>query len=649
MISIHAPRTGSDDVEYRAFLAALYFNPRSPHGERPPAKFPASTCTEDFNPRSPHGERPVAVWTIEPQDEHFNPRSSHGERPRCLLHGHRARAISIHAPRTGSDVPAAVILADIRLFQSTLPARGATYQRPSSLRTSGYFNPRSPHGERRAPATSGRPREPFQSTLPARGATGCSPGQMPGLIFQSTLPARGATRQRRRNDGGKQGFQSTLPARGATRGQQSAGLLVHYFNPRSPHGERPLQCFRLGQGRHFNPRSPHGERRFSRFLPRFAVIISIHAPRTGSDHPALRRASESLPISIHAPRTGSDDGSRRHFEKRGNFNPRSPHGERRADVKLTLKQCSFQSTLPARGATDRVELKDRAFLFQSTLPARGATLELLKTAVYQSFQSTLPARGATRGREANTKAMLISIHAPRTGSDLTPRNWNAHQKNFNPRSPHGERRLFVGFAAEDSFISIHAPRTGSDCGGSGFLARVELISIHAPRTGSDAVGREPRKTETISIHAPRTGSDVFADAHGRITAHFNPRSPHGERHGVLGYSPIAFEFQSTLPARGATGGIQHFVPAIAISIHAPRTGSDPSRQWSLARPDISIHAPRTGSDGRAGAYGADAADFNPRSPHGERRRAQEAVPVAAISIHAPRTGSDDFCRTRTEK
>ena len=241
------------------------------------------------------------------------------------------------------------------------------------MRTSGYFNPRSPHGERRAPATSGRPREPFQSTLPARGATGCSPGQMPGLIFQSTLPARGATRQRRRNDGGKQGFQSTLPARGATqmlcglkitgifqstlpargatRGQQSAGLLVHYFNPRSPHGERPLQCFRLGQGRHFNPRSPHGERRFSRFLPRFAVIISIHAPRTGSDHPALRRASESLPISIHAPRTGSDDGSRRHFEKRGNFNPRSPHGERRADVKLTLKQCSFQSTLPARGAT----------------------------------------------------------------------------------------------------------------------------------------------------------------------------------------------------------------------------------------------------------------------------------------------------------
>ena len=354
-----------------------------------------------------------------------------------------------------------------------------------------------------------------------------------------------------------------------------------------------------------------------------------------------------------------------------------------------------------------MELKDRAFLFQSTLPARGATLELLKTAVYQSFQSTLPARGATRGREANTKAMLISIHAPRTGSDLTPRNWNAHQKNFNPRSPHGERRLFVGFAAEDSFISIHAPRTGSDAAVFPAPASPSRFQSTLPARGATLLEGNPGKQKLfqstlpargatlaadvegfanlISIHAPRTGSDVFADAHGRITAHFNPRSPHGERHGVLGYSPIAFEFQSTLPARGATaastvstsvtrtfqstlpargatGGIQHFVTAIAISIHAPRTGSDPSRQWSLARPDISIHAPRTGSDGRAGAYGADAADFNPRSPHGERRLLsythrkvtfQSTLPARGatrctfpesrspgISTHAPRTGSD---------
>ena len=231
------------------------------------------------------------------------------------------------------------------------------------------------------------------------------------------------------------------------------------FNPRSPHGERPPAKFPASTcTEDFNPRSPHGERRFSRFLPRFAVIISIHAPRTGSDHPALRRASESLPISIHAPRTGSDDGSRRHFEKRGNFNPRSPHGERRADVKLTLKQCSFQSTLPARGATDRVELKDRAFLFQSTLPARGATLELLKTAVYQSFQSTLPARGATLIRWVCCRGFFHfnprSPHGERLRRVRLPCAGRAY---FNPRSPHGERRCWKGTPENRNYFNPRSP------------------------------------------------------------------------------------------------------------------------------------------------------------------------------------------------
>ena len=221
-------------------------------------------------------------------------------------------------------------------------------------------------------------------------------------------------------------FQSTLPARGATRGQQSAGLLVHYFNPRSPHGER----------------------RFSRFLPRFAVIISIHAPRTGSDHPALRRASESLPISIHAPRTGSDhpalrraseslpisihaprtgsdDGSRRHFEKRGNFNPRSPHGERRIAWNSKTARSYFNPRSPhgerrwncsKRRYTSHFNPRSphgerpnyvltlvEACAFQSTLPARGATALATRTMAQLLFQSTLPARGATAAGQASLR------------------------------------------------------------------------------------------------------------------------------------------------------------------------------------------------------------------------------------------------------
>ena len=62
----------------------------------------------------------------------------------------------------------------------------------------------------------------------------------------------------------------------------------------------------------FNPRSPHGERLDS--LPTLSAqfIISIHAPRMGSDIPKsmiyLRHE-----ISIHAPRMGSDLATVRAF------------------------------------------------------------------------------------------------------------------------------------------------------------------------------------------------------------------------------------------------------------------------------------------------------------------------------------------------
>ena len=56
-------------------------------------------------------------------------------------------------------------------------------------------------------------------------------------------------------------------------------------------------------------------------------------------------------------------------------------------------------------------------------------------------------------------------------------------------------------------------------------------------------------------------------------------------------------FQSTLPARGATMVDALAVLAAAISIHAPRTGSDAAAaEKAGVTIEISIHAPRTGSD-----------------------------------------------------
>ena len=106
----------------------------------------------------------------------------------------RNALISIHAPRTGSDHDVFTRFPESTLFQSTLPARGATVANMG--------------GEDAV--------EAFQSTLPARGATEKSSRcTLHSETFQSTLPARGATAARAWNNDERR-FQSTLPARGAT-------------------------------------------------------------------------------------------------------------------------------------------------------------------------------------------------------------------------------------------------------------------------------------------------------------------------------------------------------------------------------------------------------------------------------------------------
>ena len=102
LISIHAPRTGSDFAWMQKPPRCLHFNPRSPHGERRAFQATSGGTGYDFNPRSPHGERRAQNLLRIPR-LHFNPRSPHGERP-----GERSA-------RTTADQ-----------FQSTLPARGAT-------------------------------------------------------------------------------------------------------------------------------------------------------------------------------------------------------------------------------------------------------------------------------------------------------------------------------------------------------------------------------------------------------------------------------------------------------------------------------------------------------------------------------------------
>ena len=53
------------------------------------------------------------------------------------------------------------------------------------------------------------------------------------------------------------------------------------------------------------------------------LLISIHAPREGSDRGWTRQARLGM-ISIHAPREGSDGDQRARPPRRRHFYPRSP-------------------------------------------------------------------------------------------------------------------------------------------------------------------------------------------------------------------------------------------------------------------------------------------------------------------------------------
>ena len=125
-----------------------------------------------------------------------------------------------------------------------------------------------------------------------------------------------------------------------------------------------------------------------------------------------------FPISTHAPRTGSDWVSPFESRSASNFNPRSPHGERRVYASNVATRNEFQPTLPARGAT-------------------------LQSVIYDDGDYDFNPR---------------SPHGERRSDDptFTP------SADFNPRSPHGERQGRGRRKPSGSRISTHAPRTGSD-------------------------------------------------------------------------------------------------------------------------------------------------------------------------------------------
>ena len=188
-----------------------------------------------------------------------------------------------------------------------------------------------------------------------------------------------------------------------------------------------------------------------------------------------------------------------------------------------------------------------------------------------------PRGGSDRKQLRIGRIQLISIHAPRGGSDSASPGPRSTGRYFNPRSPRGERR--TQGTAEDS---------------------VEWISIHAPRGGSDGLRHWWRPgAQRFQSTLPAGGATSPSSATPYYTMHFNPRSPRGERRGDLDHALCGLDdfnprsprgerlnttaqvathsqFQSTLPAGGATAHPLTVAPYWPISIHAPRGGSDSS-------------------------------------------------------------------------
>ena len=168
-----------------------------------------------------------------------------------------------------------------------------------------------------------------------------------------------------------------------------------------------------------------------------------------------------------------------------------------------------------------------------------------------SFQSTLPVGGATSSGLDARRAVVISIHAPRGGSDRLRIPSRSRNVLFQSTLP-------VGGATLVSLVS------------SSTLAFQSTL----PVGGATKVRAKPYRLFLFQSTLPVGGATNVPAAIPPEKTNFNPRSPWGER--PLSQSTWGFPwiFQSTLPVGGSTSFFVPLFQQLFISIHAPRGGSD---------------------------------------------------------------------------
>ena len=347
-ISIHAPRVGSDWKQLRALAPAMVFQSTLPVWGATSRGYSKGTVDVYFNPHSPCGERRKALSGLV-----------------------ETGAISIHAPRVGSD-------SMIRRFNELTcisihaPRVGSDFGDQLGDQRHYNFNPRSPCGERRKRIRLSEKNLRFQSTLPVWGATGKGPNRTRGI---SNFNPRSPCGERHKGAAAKERLQKIsihAPRVGSDHKSLHGPHTMGNFNPRSPCGERrtsiPCPCVH----RVFQSTLPVWGATDTGCPPVVCPLFQSTLPVWGATE-AIARSGSRYGISIHAPRVGSDEFVGFVREATIDFNPRSPCGERPVRIQIHIIHQRFQSTLPVWGATKVQRTQFTFYEFQSTLPVWGAT------------------------------------------------------------------------------------------------------------------------------------------------------------------------------------------------------------------------------------------------------------------------------------
>ena len=173
---------------------------------------------------------------------------------------------------------------------------------------------------------------------------------------------------------------------------------------------------------YFNPRCPCGQRHTRGCNEEYAKLISIHAAHAGSDNNDAAGCRKPHHFNPRCP------CGQRHFKDfieniLSDFNPRCPCGQRQADVDLRIGALFYFNPRCPCGQRQEIEMLDDLLVNISIHAAHAGSDAMTLTGVpaHNLFQSTLPMRAAT-------KTILFYPFC---------------KKDFNPRCPCGQRHELV--------------------------------------------------------------------------------------------------------------------------------------------------------------------------------------------------------------